>query len=264
LVELAHHNYPGERLIARRNPVVGKKRVNVRRELLAATAVALEKLQGRVSKGKLKTSNDIGMAPGIIIGQHKMSKHLKLAIGEGVFAYRVNEASVAAEAEATLDGIYIFRTSVPATAMSAQAAVLAYKDLSKAEQAFKGSKSFDLPVRPVHHHLDNRVRAHFLIAMLAYYVKWHLQRAWASLTFTDEEAKPADRDPAKPASARGPPKPRLGATSSRTAAGRTHSRRCWAVWPPSRAARTITPPRKTLPSQSPRNPTPSRPRHSNY
>lgn len=197
LVELTHHDYPGERLIACRNPVVGKKRAHVRAELLAATTADLEKLRVRVSKGKLKTSSDIGVAAGKIIGSHKMSKHIELTIDEGVFAYRVDEASVAAEAK--LDGIYIIRTSVPTTEMSAPAAVLAYKDLSKIEQAFKTSKSFELLVRPVHHHLDDRMRAHFLVTMLAYYVKWHLQRAWASLTFTDEEAKPADRDPVKPA-----------------------------------------------------------------
>jgi len=195
LVELAHDGYPGERLIACRDPVVGRKRAHVRAELLATTTAALEKLRVRVSRGKLKTSSDIGVAAGKIIGSHKMSKHIHLTIGEGVFEYRIDEVSVAAEAK--LDAIYIIRTSVPVEEMNAQETVLAYKDLSKVEQAFRTSKSFELLVRPVHHHLDDRVRAHFLITMLAYYVKWHMQTAWASLTFTDEEAKPAGRDPVK-------------------------------------------------------------------
>src|SRR5680860_392336 len=196
LIEFTHQAYPGERLVACHNPLLAAKRAHVRGELLAAAGASLEKLKARVSKGKLKSVTKIGVAAGKIIGRHKMGKHIELVIGEGEFDYRIDEHSVTTEA--LLDGIYIIRTNLTPEELSAQDAVLAYKDLSKVERAFKTSKGLELLVRPVHHYLDDRVKAHFFITMLAYYVKWHMQRAWASLTFSDEE-QDRDRDPVKPA-----------------------------------------------------------------
>lgn len=196
LLEFTHEAYPSERLVACHNPVVARKRAHVRAELLAATTAALEKLKARVKSGRLKSVSKIGVAAGKIIQQYKMGKHIELSIAESEFGYRVNESSVTTEA--LLDGIYIIRTSLTGAELSAENVVLAYKDLSKVERGFRTSKGVELLVRPVHHHLDDRVKAHFFITMLSYYVKWHMQRAWASLTFMDDEPE-QDRDPVKPA-----------------------------------------------------------------
>jgi len=196
LAEVTHVDYPGERLIACRNPVLGRLRAHKREELLAATGRELERVQKSVKNGRLKGKAKIGLRVGEKLGKYRMGKHFKLTIEDDKFVFKVNRESVAAEA--AMDGIYVIRTSVSEEKLSVAEAVRAYKDLSKVERAFRTHKSVDLQVRPIHHHLSDRVKAHMFICMLAYYVRWHMERAWASLTFKDEEPN-QERDPVMPA-----------------------------------------------------------------
>lgn len=196
LAELTHPDYPGERLIACRNPVLGRQRSHKRQELLAATVEALTKVQNSVRAGRLRGKAKIGLRVGEKLAKYRMGKHLKLTIQDDTFTFKIDHASVTAEA--AMDGIYVIRTSLPVEELSAVDAVTAYKDLAEVERAFRTQKSVDLQVRPIHHHLSDRVKAHLFICMLAYYVRWHMERAWASLTFKDEEAS-QERDPVTPA-----------------------------------------------------------------
>jgi len=196
LAEVTHADYPGERLIACRNPVLGRQRAHKRGELLAATLRELERIQQSVNSGRLNGKAEIGLRVGEKLGKYRMGKHFKLTIEDDRFNFEVDQGSV--EAEAAMDGIYVIRTSVPAEKLSAAEAVRAYKDLAEVEKAFRTQKSIDLQLRPIHHHLPDRVKAHLFICMLAYYVRWHMERAWASLTFRDEE-EDQDRDPVAPA-----------------------------------------------------------------
>jgi len=196
LAEVSHADFPGERLIACRNPVLGRLRAHKRGELLAATSKELERIQRSVNGGRLKGKAKIGLRVGEKLAKYRMGKHFQLTIQDDKFAFEVNQQSVAAEA--VMDGIYVIRTSMPAEELSAADAVRAYKDLSKVEQGFRAHKSIDLQVRPIHHHLPDRVKAHLFICMLSFYVRWHMEKAWASLTFKDEEAD-EERDPVAPA-----------------------------------------------------------------
>jgi len=196
LLSFTHPDYPGERLIACFNPFMAAERREKRQELLAATLADLARIQGRVEKARLKDPTKIALAAGKVIGRHRMEKHLELTIGEGSFSYRVDHDKV--NAEAALDGIYVIRTSVPKDRLDDHQVVLAYKDLPKVERAFRTLKSVEMQVRPIRHRLSDRVRAHLLLCMLAYYVRWHMEQAWAPLTFKDEHP-PADRDPIAPA-----------------------------------------------------------------
>jgi transposase len=196
LAEVTHADYPGERLIACRNPVLGRLRAHKRQELLAATSKELERIRRSVNSGRLKGKAKIGLRVGAKLAKYRMGKHFYLTIQDDAFAFEVNQESVAAEA--AMDGIYVIRTSVSEEVLSAADAVRAYKDLSEVEQAFRTHKSIDLQVRPIHHHLSDRVKAHLFICMLSFYVRWHMERAWASLTFRDEEAN-EERDPVAPA-----------------------------------------------------------------
>ena len=192
LAEVTHADYPGERLIACRNPVLGRQRAHKRRELLTATIEALTKVQQSVRAGRLKGKARIGLRVGEKLAKYRMGKHLKLDIQDDKLSFEVDQDSVAAEA--AMDGIYVIRTSVSEGELSAADAVRAYKSLAEVEKAFRTKKSIDLQVRPIHHHLPDRVKAHLFICMLAYYVRWHMERAWASLTYRDEETN-QQRDP---------------------------------------------------------------------
>ena len=196
LLSFTHPAYPGERLIACFNPLMAGERARKRDELLAATLTDLDGIAARVQKGRLKDATKIALAAGKVVGKHRMEKHLQLSIAEASFAFEVNRESV--EAEAALDGIYVLRTSVPKDKLADAQVVLAYKDLPKVERAFRTLKSVETQVRPIRHWLADRVRAHLFVCMLAYYVRWHMERAWASLTFKDEDP-PAERDPIAPA-----------------------------------------------------------------
>jgi len=198
LFECEHPDFPGERFVACRNSELAKLRAHKRQSLLDATAKELEKVRAMAGKGGLKAAKAIGVRVGRVVNKYKVAKHFSLDIGEGTFDFCVDTESV--ENEASLDGIYVVRTSLRKSHMSAEDAVRSYKKLSQVERAFRSLKSMDLKVRPIFHHKENRVRAHIFLCMLAYYVEWHMKEALRPLLFADEdqEAK-AMRDPVAPA-----------------------------------------------------------------
>jgi len=198
LLELSSPDYPGERLVACRNPELAKLRTHKREELLAATEANLQKVKARVDAGKLAGRDEIGLRVGRVINQYKVAKHFELAIGENTFSFARKLEGITAEA--ALDGIYIIRTSVPPAQMDSADCVRNYKALANVERAFRSLKTIDLKVRPIHHRTADRVRAHILLCMLAYYVEWHMREAWRELMFadTDQQSK-ATRDPVAPA-----------------------------------------------------------------
>ena len=198
LIELSSPDYPGERLVACRNPELAKLRTHKREELLLATEHNLAKIKARVDAVKLAGADQIGLRVGKLINQYKVAKHFELVIGDNTFSFARKREAIAAEA--ALDGIYIIRTSVSAAQMDAPECVRNYKSLANVERAFRSLKTVDLKVRPIHHRLADRVRAHILLCMLAYYVEWHMREAWRELMFadTDQQAK-TTRDPVAPA-----------------------------------------------------------------
>ena len=200
LISLTHDDYPGERLVACRNPPLARLRAAKRQELLAATTAELDKIKAMVMAGRLEGRDRIGVRVGKVIDKYKVAKHFDLDIEDGAFRFAVNDQRVAAEA--ALDGLYVIRTSVAKDDMSAEAAVLNYKKLAEAERAFRTLKSVDLHVRPIRHRLEDRVRAHIFLSMLAYYVQWYMIQAWAPLTFKDEavgDSAARRRNPVAPA-----------------------------------------------------------------
>ena len=198
LVEISHPDYPGERLIACRNPELSKLRSHKRQALLEATGKELEKVCASVAAGRLKGKDKIGVRVGRVINKYKVAKHFELTIEEQRLEFKRLDEQIAAEA--ALDGIYVIRTAVPKKRMSAADAVRNYKALANVERAFRSLKTVDLKVRPIHHRLEDRVRAHIFLCMLAYYVEWHMLEAWRPLLFSDEDqAAKADRDPVAPA-----------------------------------------------------------------
>jgi transposase len=198
LLAISSPDFPGERLVACRNPELAKMRVHTREDLLAATEKNLEKIKVRVEAAKLAGRDKIGVAVGKVVNQYKVSKHFDLEITDTAFTFSRNEVNIAAEA--ALDGLYIIRTSVKAERMDAATCVRTYKSLAQVERAFRSIKTMDLKVRPIHHHLEGRVRAHIFLCMLAYYVEWHMRQAWRELMFTDEDqAATLVRDPVAPA-----------------------------------------------------------------
>jgi transposase len=198
LLEISSPDYPGERLVACRNGALAKLRAHKREDLLAATERNLDKVKARVDAGKLTGQDAIGVRVGKIINQYKVAKHFELNIADTAVSWARKPDSIASEA--ALDGVYIVRTSVPAARMDAPECVRSYKSLANVERAFRSMKTIDLKVRPIHHRLADRVRAHILLCMLAYYVEWHLREAWRELMFADtqQQAK-ATRDPVAPA-----------------------------------------------------------------
>ena len=194
LLELISPDYPGERLVACRNPELAKSRAHTREALLTATEIKLAKIKTKVDTARLTGQDKIGVTVGKIVNQYKVAKHFELDVGKHAFAFRRKHDSIAAEA--ALDGIYIIRTSVPAAQMDAPDCVRNYKALANVERAFRSFKTVDLKVRPIHHRLADRVRAHIFLCMLAYYVEWHMRETWRDLMFADpdQEAK-ATRDP---------------------------------------------------------------------
>ena len=198
LFELTHPGFPGERLIACRNPELARMRAAKRQDLLLATTQELDKAKKMVEKGRLNGKDKIGVRVGRVINKYKMAKHLALVIDDQRFDYEIRQDQVAAEA--ALDGIYVIRTSLPKERVSAPDAVRSYKSLSDVERAFRSLKSIDLLVRPIRHRLEDRVRAHIFLCMLSYYVEWHMLEAWRPLLFADEDqVAKAKRDPVAPA-----------------------------------------------------------------
>ena len=196
LAEITSDDFPGERLIACRNPALAGERARKREDLLAATEKALAPLIARVRSGKLTGAAEIGTKAGEVIGTYKVAKHFTLTITDDSLTVERKQDQI--RAEARLDGIYVIRTPVPAGDLDAAGTVTAYKNLSRVERDFRHIKSDDLDLRPVFHRLEHRVKGHVLICMLAAYLTWHLRQAWAPLTYTDEEP-PAPANPVAPA-----------------------------------------------------------------
>jgi hypothetical protein len=175
LLEISSPDFPGERLVACRNTELAKMRAHTRDDLLLATEKSLERIKVRVDAGKLAGKDKIGVAVGKVVNTYKVAKHFELFITDNSF-------------------------SVKCARMDAPTCVRTYKSLSQVERAFRSIKTMDLKVRPIHHHLEGRVRAHIFLCMLAYYVEWHMRQAWASLMFADEDqAVKLTRDPVAPA-----------------------------------------------------------------
>lgn len=194
LLEFTSPDFPDERLVACRNLELAKRRAYTREALLQATEVELEKIKVRATNGKLVGQDQIGLAVGKIINQRKMAKHFALTITDNALSFTRLAEHIAAEA--ALDGLYIIRTSVTAERMDSETCVRTYKSLAQVERAFRSLKTMDLKVRPIHHRLENRVRAHIFLCMLAYYVEWHMREAWRELMFADEDqAAKQVRDP---------------------------------------------------------------------
>ena len=196
MAEITHPDFPGERLIACRNPQLAAERTRKRNELLAATDKLLAPIIARVAAGRLSGADKIGVAVGKVINNHKMGKHFHYTITDTSLAVERRHDQIAAEA--ARDGIYVLRTTVDATELDAAGVVVGYKNLAHIERDFRIIKVDDLDLRPIHHRLDDRVKAHVLICLLACYLVWHLRQAWAPMTFTDEH--PPQRDnPVAPA-----------------------------------------------------------------
>jgi hypothetical protein len=196
LAEITSGDFPGERLIACRNPVLAADRARTRDELLAATEKLLTPLIARVQAGRLAGAGPIGVEVGKAISRHKTGKHFAVTITDTSLTVTRRQDQI--DAEAALDGFYVLRTPVPASQLDAPAVVAAYKNLKYVERDFRHIKSDDLDLRPVFHRLEERVRAHVLICMLACYLTWHLRKAWAPLTYTDQNP-PAPDNPVTPA-----------------------------------------------------------------
>src|SRR5487761_2194954 len=187
MVEIAHPDFPGERLVACFNPLLAEDRARNRPELLAAAEKQLEKIAAATKRSRrpLRGKQNIGLRAGRILNRYKMGKHFELRIEEDRFHYQRKQANI--EREQNLDGIYVIRTSVKADALSSEQVVASYKSLSGVERAFRSLKTVDLHVRPIHHRLPDRVRAHILLCMLAYYVEWHMRQLLAPVLSDDHE-----------------------------------------------------------------------------
>jgi hypothetical protein len=196
LAEISSPDFPGERLIACRNPVLAADRARTRDELLAATEKLLAPVIARVRAGRLAGAGEIGVAVGKVITRYKTGKHFEVTITDTSLSVTRRQAQI--DEEAAMDGLYVIRTPVPAGQLDAPAAVSAYKNLKYVERDFRHIKADDLDLRPVFHRLEERVRAHVLICMLACYLTWHLRRAWAPLTYTDQ-VPPEPGNPVAPA-----------------------------------------------------------------
>lgn len=196
LAEISHPKYPGERLIACRNPALAALRAHKRTDLLAATEEELKTIAAAVAAGRLKDAGKTGVRVGKVIGKYNMAKHFTLVITNTTFTYTRNAESIARETD--LDGVYVIRTSVPQDTMTAGESVRVYKSLANVEKIFKTLKSRDLSIRPIHHYTENRTRAHVFLCMLAGHLTWHLREALKPLTFTDED-RPVPANPVTPA-----------------------------------------------------------------
>src|SRR5664279_4008849 len=192
LAEITHPDYPGERLVACRNPALATERARKRLALLEATDTELTKIAAAVVAGRLNGAGKIGVRVGKVVGRYKMAKHYTLTITDDTFSYQRNTQAITAEA--ALDGLYVIRTTIGPEQMDAAKVVATYKSLARVERDFRSIKSIDLDLRPIHHWTETRVRAHVFICMLAAYLVWHLRQAWAPLTFTDEN-RPEAADP---------------------------------------------------------------------
>ena len=190
LAEITSPDYPGERLVVCRNPLLAAERTRKRGELLDATEAELRRIQQRVRRPRrpLRGAAAIGQAVGAVLGRRKVAKHFRVSIGEADLLFERDTAAIAAEAH--LDGIYVLRTSLPEDRLDGAGTVRAYKSLARVERAFRSLKTVDLEVRPVFHWTEARVRAHVFLCMLAYYLEWHMRRDLAPILFDDHDRTP--------------------------------------------------------------------------
>jgi transposase len=216
LAEIESADYPGERLVVCRNPLVAHERSRKREDLLGATEAALAPIKQRVDAGTLTGQAAIALAVGEVIGKRKVKKHFQLVIEDGRFEYARNQAQIAEEA--ALDGFYVLRTNLAAQTLTAPDVVRSYKQLAYAERAFRTLKSPELEIRPVRHRRADRVRAHTFLCLLAYYLEWHLRAAWSPLLYTDEQP-PLHTDPV--AKADRSPEAKRKASTHKTATGQS-------------------------------------------
>jgi hypothetical protein len=192
LAEITAEDYPGERLVVCRNPLVAADRARKREELLAATERGLAEIAARVERGTLTGADRIGLAVGPALKRYRVRKHFQIEITDTTFNYQRKIEQI--DQEAALDGFYVLRTSVPDSELDTSEVVRSYKGLEQVERAFKTFKGPELEIRPIHHRLEDRVRAHVFLCTLAYYLAWHLRRAWTPLLFKDEQP-PTPTDP---------------------------------------------------------------------
>jgi hypothetical protein len=219
LAEITAEDYPGERLIVCRNPLVAADRARRREELLQATERGLEQIAERVRAGTLQGADRIGLAVGPTLKQYRVKKHFEVKITDTTFTYKRKTEQI--QVEAALDGFYVLRTSVPDSELTSDDVVRSYKGLKHVEDAFRTFKGPELEIRPIHHRLEDRVRAHVLLCTLAYYLTWHLRQAWTPLLFKDEHPQPHADPVAKASRSRSAQRK---ARTKRTAAGeRVHS-----------------------------------------
>jgi Transposase DDE domain len=255
LAEVTSPEYPNERLVVCRNPLLAAERARKREALLAATETELAKVAKAVARKRdpLRGADQIGLAVGAVFNRYKVAKHFTLTITDDQFDFARNAESI--EAESKLDGIYAIRTNVAVAKLAASEVVQAYKGLSRAERAFRSIKTVDLEVRPIHHRLPDRVRAHVLLCMLSYYLEWHMRRALAPVLFDDHQRDAAAAvRPSIVAPAQRSLAARRKAASKSTKDGRfTASNRCSASSPPSPATRWLSPMASTIPSCSTRS-----------
>lgn len=195
LAEITTPDYPGERLVVCRNPHVAAERARKRSELLQATEQGLREIQQRVERATLSGADQIGLAVGPALKRYRMRKHFQIEITDTSFTFAHKQAQITAEA--ALDGIYVLRTSAEAERLPTAEVVRSYKGLEQVERAFGTLKGPELEIRPIHHRLEDRVRAHILLCMLAYYLTWHLRAAWTPLLFKDEHPPTAANPVAK-------------------------------------------------------------------
>src|ERR1019366_521935 len=226
LAEITHPDYPGERLIACRNPALAAERARRRLALLEATDTELAKIVAAATAGRLRGAGKIGIRVGKVVGRYKMAKHYTLDITDDRFAFTRNQDQITTEA--ALDGIYVIRTTIGPEQMDPAKVVATYKSLARVERDFRPLKAIDVDLRPIHHYTETRVRAHVIICMLAAYLAWHLRQAWAPLTFTDEQ-RPDPVDPV--ASARRSQGADAKAATKTTTDGQpAASLPCWTTW----------------------------------
>jgi transposase len=192
IAEITDPSFPGERLVVCKNPLLAAERARKRIELLAATERELDKIVVAVGRRKnpLRGKAEIGVRVGRVLGRYKMAKHFRVEIGDASVRYQRKQEKI--DAETALDGFYVIRASVPRSVMDSEQLVAAYKGLSVVERAFRSCKTVDLKIRPIHHHLADRVRAHVLLCMLAYYVEWHMRQKLAPILFDDDAKEEAE------------------------------------------------------------------------
>jgi len=192
LAEITAPDYPGERLVVCRNPLLAEERARKRGELLDATEKKLDAIAASVRRARkpLRGTDKIALAVGRIIDRYKMAKHFTITITDDALTFTRNAPQIAAEA--ALDGVSVLRTSLEPATLDAAATVKAYKQLAHAERAFRSLKTVDIEVRPIHHRRPDRVRAHVFLCMLAYYVEWHMRQALKPILFDDHDKADAD------------------------------------------------------------------------